>query len=257
MQVERGGSASSEIGCPKELAGRCAGHNRPHSQHFGLSPNSWGSPLGGPEAILSDVRSVLGRERSLDGGLGAVLGRSNTLLDGVRPLTGGLGAGCRGPGPVPDGFDPVFERRCDLDRNELLVGLALFSKFRVVVSKVSVAVALLRCVVALLCRSVALLRCTVLVSFSVVLLRWPAMSFRLVAAGSLSVAAGGLSVELGGRLVTALRFVVAVASSTHGTSQMANGIDFSLFDSADPGYLQLGRPAFAMSRNIRRLDRRV
>jgi hypothetical protein len=190
--------------------------------------------LGGPKGILSGVRSLLGRARSLDGGLGAVLGGSDALQAGVRALAGVVGTGCHGPGPVAERLDPAFQRRRGLDRDELLVGLALLSKFRVVVSKGSVPVALLCCVVALLCspvalrrRSVALLRRPASVSFSAVRMRPSATSFGLVAPGGLLVelrgrlvAAGGLLVELCSRLVAAVRLVVAVASSSHGTSQM-------------------------------------
>ena len=219
----------------EEMSRKGAGRGRVRSHDFCLLPRRGEGRCGlrvsaslGPEAILSGVGPFPGCPCSLDGCLGAPLRGGDALHGLIRAFAGVRSAACHGRGPVGECLDAAFKRRCRLDRQEFLVGLALLSKLRFKVAGDGVSVSLLRSpvaifghpvtfpsgLVAILCRSVA---------FPSRGAGWHGS----ISTGGIMIELSGLPIATRGLIVATSRLVVepcgllvAVVSARHGTSQI-------------------------------------
>ena len=251
------GAAAASIA--EEMSRNCAGRGRLRSHDFCVLPRGGWGRLGlrvsaslGPEAILSGVGSFLGRPCSVDGSLGASFGSGDALQGFIRAFASVRSAACHGLGPVGECLDAAIKRRCRLDRQDFLVGLALLTKLCFKVPGTGVSVSLLRSPVAIFGRSVTF--AGGLVAILCRLLAFP----RRCAGWHGPISKGGIVIELRGLLVATRGLIVAtsrllvepcglmvaVVSARHGISQIGQ-------QPTKLGHLQAIRPGDKVQSDVR------
>jgi hypothetical protein len=108
-----------------------------------------------PRGPSRRVGSLHGRAGACHGCLGPVLGGGHPLRGHGGPPSGVLGAGFHAPGQAGKSLDPLRQRRCCLDHDLVLVGLALLSELSRAVPYLRLVVAALGLPVPALGRAIA------------------------------------------------------------------------------------------------------
>ena len=146
----------------------------------------------GSAILVGPLRSFPGRSSSLQRLVGSLLHRGSTVHERIRPPAGSRRAARHALDPPGQGLQALLVRPRQLDRDDLLIGLALLSEL-------GLPVAPLRLPISPLSRSIASL------GFLVAL-------FRSRVVRNVSTALGSGTVTEGGLLVMVSRFPIAPSS---------------------------------------------